>query len=147
MEKDKHIQILQRVYAGVLADAVLQFGKEGVLDKVVERKRSEQLKLGDQKAAQFQMTTPESVFTTLSALFGCADWKITPRETGFLAEAAQCMLCAFSKKMGASSPCHLYCLDPMEGMIKGISSQAEFNVQSTLWDAQKCSIDVTLKRS
>ena len=92
MEINKHIQLLQRVYAGVLADAVLQLGKEGLLEKVTERKRDEQLKTGKQKAAQFQITTPESVFTNLSELFGCADWKIIPRETGFLAENRGCML-------------------------------------------------------
>jgi hypothetical protein len=70
MESNKHIQLLQRVYAGVLADAVLQLGKEGVLEKVIERKRDEQLKTGGQKAALFQITTPESVFTNLSELFG-----------------------------------------------------------------------------
>ncbi len=104
MERDKHIQILQRVYAGVLADAVLQLGKEGILEKVTERKRDEQLKTGKQKAAQFQITTPESVFTNLSELFGCADWKIIPRDSGFLAENRGCMLCEFSKKLGAPSP-------------------------------------------
>jgi hypothetical protein len=146
MEKEEHIKALQRVYAGVLADAALQFGKEGVLEKVVERKRKEQMELGKQKAEQFQMTTPESVFTKLSAIFECANWKITPHETGFLAEATQCMLCGFSKKIGAPSPCHLYCLDPMEGMIKGISSQTEFNVKSTLWNSPSCTVEVILKQ-
>ena len=31
MDSNKQVQILQMAYAGVLADAVLQFGKEGVL--------------------------------------------------------------------------------------------------------------------
>jgi hypothetical protein len=145
MERDKHIQILQRVYAGVLADAVSQLGKEGILEKVTERKRDEQLKTGKQKAAQFQITTPENVFTTLSELFGCAHWEITPRESGFQAVNRGCMLCEFSRKMGSHSPCNLYCLDPMEGMIKGIAPESEFNVQSTLWSGSSCTVEVNLK--
>jgi hypothetical protein len=144
METNKHIQLLQRVYAGVLADAVLQLGKEGMLEKVTERKRDEQMKTGKQKATQFQFANPESVFTHLSELFGCADWEITPRESGFMADNKRCMLCEFSKKMGSHSPCNLYCLDPMEGMIKGITSGSEFNVHSTLWDSSSCAVEVTL---
>jgi hypothetical protein len=145
MESNKHIQLLQRVYAGVLADAVLQLGKEGVLEKVIERKRDEQLKTGGQKAALFQITTPESVFTNLSELFGCANWKITPLESGFLAENRACMLCEFSKKMDSPSPCNLYCLDPMEGMVKGIAPHSEFTVHSTLWNRPSCTVEVTSK--
>jgi hypothetical protein len=145
MEKDQHIQVLQRVYAGILADAVLQLGKEGVLEKVTERKRDEQLKTGKQKAAQFQVTKPESVFTNLSNLFGCANWKITPRDSGFMADNKGCILCEFSKKIGSHSPCNLYCLDPMEGMIKGIAPQSEFTVHSTLWNRPRCMVEVTKK--
>jgi hypothetical protein len=54
MERDKHIQILQRVYEGVLADAILQLGKEGVLEKVTERKRDEQLKQANKKQHSFK---------------------------------------------------------------------------------------------
>lgn len=43
MDSDKQVQILQMAYAGVLADAVLQFDKEGVLQHVSDRKRLEQL--------------------------------------------------------------------------------------------------------
>lgn len=145
MDTNKHIQLLQRMYAGVLADAVLQLGKEGILERVTERKRDEQLKTGKQKAAQFQISTPKSVFANLSELFGCANWKITPQESGFLAENKGCMLCEFLKKMGNHSPCNLYCLDPMEGMIKGIAPESEFTVYSTLWNRPSCTVEVTLK--
>ena len=39
MESNKQVQILQMAYAGVLADAVLQYGKECVLPAETERKR------------------------------------------------------------------------------------------------------------
>ncbi len=38
MENEEKIQILQLTYAGVLADAVLQMGREGVLYKITQQK-------------------------------------------------------------------------------------------------------------
>ena len=49
MDTAKHVQILQMAYAGALADTVLQFSKEGVLARVTERKRLEQLATGKQR--------------------------------------------------------------------------------------------------
>jgi hypothetical protein len=77
MENDEKVQILQLTYAGVLADAVLQMGREGVLGKVTEQKRREQMLTGKTKAAQFGITQPEEVFLKLSEVFNCANWEIT----------------------------------------------------------------------
>jgi hypothetical protein len=126
----------------MLADAVCQLGKEGVLESVTQRKRQEQLATGQIKAKQFGAETPEEVFTKLVDLFGCANWQPIPKENGFVAEAGGCLLCAMAKKMNAPQPCNLYCLDPMEGMIKGLNAKAEFTVKETLWDGKKCSVDV-----
>jgi hypothetical protein len=142
MDKDKQIQLLQLTYAHVLADATRQFGQEGVLESVTARKRQEQLATGATKAAQFGIATPEAVFTTLSAFFRCANWQISPNGDGFTAETGSCVLCGLAKKMGAPSPCRLYCLDPMEGMVKGLKPAAEFMVEETLWDGTKCRVEV-----
>ena len=142
MDNDRHVQLLQKIYASVLADTVLQFDQEGVLENVIRRKRQEQLATGKLKAAQFGVSTPAEVFTRLSSIFRCAIWEITPQEAGFTAETSGCLLCALAKKMGASSPCRLYCLDPMEGMVKGLNPTAEFVAQETLWTGQKCRVDV-----
>jgi len=142
MDKDKQIQLLQLTYAHVLADATLQFGREGVLESVTARKRQEQLASGKMKAAQFGVASPEEVFTNLSAFFRCANWQVTPHGDGFAAETGSCVLCGLAKKMSAPSPCRLYCLDPMEGMVKGLKPDVEFTVQETLWDGGKCRVDV-----
>lgn len=47
METAKQVQMLQMAYAGALADTVLQFSKEGVLERVTERKHREQLATGN----------------------------------------------------------------------------------------------------
>ena len=143
MDKDKQIKLLQLTYASVLADATCQLGQEGVLENVTARKRTTQLATGAAKAASFGITSPEQVFANLSAIFGCADWRIASRDDGFVAETKSCVLCGLAKKMNAPSPCRLYCLDPMEGLVKGVSPNAECTVEETLWDGEKCRVVIT----
>lgn len=146
MEASEKVRVLQAIYAGALADSVLRLGNEGVLEKVTQQKKSEQLAGGKARAAQMGMMAPEEVFTKLSDLMGCANWTLEPKDDGgFTAVASRCMLCAMAKRMGAQSPCRIYCLDPMEGMIKGLSQEAGFNVQSTLYESSQCYIEITRK--
>lgn len=144
METAEKVRVLQTIYAGALADSVLRLGREGMLEKVTEQKKNEQLLSGKMRAAQMGMTAPEEVFTKLSDLMGCADWTVAPVEDkdGFSATASRCMLCAIAKKMGAQSPCRIYCLDPMEGMIKGLDEKAVFEVKSTLFEGAQCRVVV-----
>ena len=144
MEPMEKVRMLQVIYAGTLADHVLHLGDEGVLEKVTIKKKAEQMAGGRARAAQMGITNAEEVFTKLSDIMGCADWKIVPNENGkgFTATASRCMLCAFAKKMGTQSPCHLYCLDPMEGMIKGLAENVSFDVQSTLFEGLQCRVSV-----
>jgi len=142
MDKDMKIRMLQTIYAAVLADNVLQLGREGVLERVTERKRSDQLATGSMKAARFGIEKVEDVFAGLYEIFGCSPWEVDRREDGLTAETTSCMLCSFAKNMGAESPCRIHCLDPMEGMVKGLEPDAGFYVRETLWDGSKCRIDV-----
>jgi hypothetical protein len=86
----------------------------------------------------------EEVFPKLSALMGCADWSLEKAEDGggFTATASRCMLCAMAMKLGTQSPCRIYCLDPMEGMVKGLDENAAFEVQSTLYEGSSCRVAV-----
>ena len=144
MEATEQVKILQAIYAGALADSVLRLGNEGVLEKVTLQKRAEQFAGGKARAMQLGITSPDEVFTKLSELMGCADWTISPDENGgFTATASRCMLCALAKKMGAQSPCRIYCLDPMEGMVKGLDENAEYDVQDTLYEGSGCRVIVT----
>jgi len=143
MESNKQVQILQMAYAGVLADAVLQYGKEGVLPAVTERKRQEQLATGKIMAAQFGMNAPEEVFLKLSELFGCAQWEIVNKSVdGFIAQAQSCRLCAIAKRIGAPSPCYIYCLNPMEGLVRAIKRDAVYAIEETLWEGKSCRVRI-----
>jgi len=46
------------------------------------------------------------------------------------------------KRTGAGSPCEIYCLNPLEGMIKGINPDSVFEVKETLWEGKECSVEV-----
>lgn len=143
MQKEKDIQILQLTYAAVLADAVAQFSEENVLQKVTRRKKAQQMATGKMKAEQFGITSSEAVFTRLSEVFNCAVWKIRNDEEKFVAETTTCKLCAIAKKINAPSPCYIYCLDPMEGMVKGLNPNAIFTVEETMWNGGKCSVRIS----
>jgi hypothetical protein len=143
MDTQKALQLVQLTYAAALADATAQFAKEGVLEKVVERKRAEQMASGKVRAAQFGVSRPEEVFTRLGEIFDCARWTISHGDGGFTAEARACKLCAIAKKMNAPAPCALYCLDPMEGMVKGLNPQSDFRVEETLWKGEGCRVRVS----
>src|SRR5210317_531361 len=140
MQNEKKIQLLQLTYAAVLADAADQFAKENILQNVIQRKKAEQMATGKMKAEQFGITSPEAVFTRLAEIFNCAAWEIQNAEKKFLAETTTCKLCAIAKKINAPAPCYLYCLDPMEGMVKGLNPHATFTVEETLWNGEKCRV-------
>ena len=142
MEQEKQLKLLRIIYAGVLADATLEFGKEGVLANVIERKRQKQLQTGKMHVTRFGVTKPEEVFTALSEVFQCANWQVEKQPTGTSGIATKCMLCNIAKKIGAPSPCELYCLLPMESMVNAINPNAEFQVKETLWDGKKCHVDI-----
>ena len=140
MENEKKLKMLQMFYAGALADSVLRLGKEGVLEKVITEKKQEQMEGGKMRAAQLGIQSPKEVFEVLPEIFGCANWNVLQTAEGFEAKATSCMLCALSKKLGTESPCNIYCLDAMEGMVKGIDENAEYKVVSTLWKENECKI-------
>ena len=140
MQNEKDIQLLQLIYAAVLADATAQFAKENVLQNVTQRKKAEQMATGKMKAEQFGITSPEAVFTRLAEVFNCAAWEIRKAGEEFIAETKTCKLCGIAKKINAPAPCYLYCLDPMEGMVKGLNPHATFAVEETLWEGEKCRV-------
>ena len=145
MDTAQHLRILQLTYAAQLADAVVQYGRAGVLESVTEERRAARLAAGAAQAGQLGIAEPAGCFTVSAELFGCADWSVedAPGGGGFTASASRCMLCALVKKAGGPSPCRLFCLDPIEGMVKGLDPSVAFDVRETLFDGERCSVQVT----
>jgi hypothetical protein len=53
------------------------------------------------------------------------------------------MLCAMAKRLGAQSPCNVYCLDPMEGMVRGLNEKAVVTVEETLYHGAQCRVRIS----
>jgi hypothetical protein len=113
------------------------------LEKVTEKRRKEQILFGAEKAKNFGVSSPEEVFTKISELFNCTFWKIKEDNKGFLAKANSCKLAAMAKEVGAGPPCDIYCLDPIEGMLKGLNQDYQIEVEETLWQGKKCKVKVS----
>ena len=142
---EQKVRTLQMFYAAVQADSTLRYGNAGILDRVTEQKHAEQVKTGAASAERLGIKEPKQVFLKTQDTFGCANWICEDTEDEFTATCANCMLCAMSKKMGQYSPCRLNCLNPIEAMLRGITPNAEFIVDKTLWDNDKCSVRVILE--
>ena len=142
MDLEKRVSILEVAYAGVQADAVRFFDSLGALERITEQKKREQFALGKVQADRFGIKKAQDVFERLSEVFNCAKWEVKREDDGFTAVNKACRLCAMAKQTGKASPCRIYCLNPMEGMVKGINPDNTFEVDETLWDGQKCKIRV-----
>jgi hypothetical protein len=141
MNEQETLRLLRIMYAGVQADAATQMERSGVLEQVTARKREEQMQGGAARARQLGITEAAGVPTALSEIFRCADWKVTPMDAGFAAETRACMLCAIAKNTGGACPCRISCLDPMEGMIRGLDPSLSVSVFETLWEGKTCRLD------
>ncbi|MCL1981857.1 MAG: hypothetical protein FWG53_02035 [Clostridiales bacterium] len=137
--EQKH-KTLQMFYAAALADSTLRYGKAGILDEVAAQKKAEQMRTGAALAERFGVKEPQDAFLKTADTYGCADWVCEKTNDGFVVTASRCMLCAISKKMGEYSPCKIHCLSPMEAMLKGVAPEAEFMVEETLWDSDRCKV-------
>jgi hypothetical protein len=145
MDTQQHLRLLQITYAAQLADAVRQYGQAGILERVTAEKREERRRTAAAQAAQLGITLPQAAFATSAELFGCADWTVT--ETGdasFDATATRCLLCAMVKKAGGPRPCHIFCLDPIEAMVRGLQPEARFEILETLYESDHCRVRVSL---
>jgi hypothetical protein len=144
MDATQHIRLLQTTYAAQLADATVQYGRAGIIDEVTARHRERRAAGGAAQAARMGITAPAEAFTVSAELFGCADWAVEPEPAGgFAATAGGCLLCGMVKQAGGPSPCRLFCLDPIEAMVRGLAPGAGFEVQETLYDGASCRVRVT----
>ena len=142
---EQKLKTLQLGYAAALADSVVRYGNEGVLEKITEQKKAEQMRNGAGLAARFGVTSPKQAIEKTRDTYGCANFACADTDGGFQAVATSCLLCSISKQMGGRfSPCRIHCLSPMEAMINGVSPGADFRVISTLWESDKCLIKINI---
>lgn len=143
MNNEVKLKVLQNIYANVLAESVYYFENGDNITLVEKEKRERNMKMGKILVEQFTMNTPKDVFRWSAEIFDCADWEVNEKEKITTATVKGCRLCNYAKKLGAKSPCKIYCLNPMEGMVKGIDSEFKFEVLETLWNGEKCTVKIT----
>lgn len=145
MDPEKRLQMMQNTYAASVAETVNTYEKLQVLERIVATKAARQTQTAGTMLAMLGIDAPEGVFTTLAEVFGCANWQVRKTDTGFVAKASACKLCALSKKMGGANPCRGWCLDPMAAMVSALTGGGDaFVVKSTLMDGDACEVEVTI---
>jgi hypothetical protein len=138
MTETQTLKTLQLFYAGQLVDAVRQYQKSGVLEEVVARKKLEQELAAPDQLARLGIQTVEELFTTFSAIFGCANWKIETDTAGCKATASSCLACAIAKKLGSPSPCAISCINPFTALARSLPAPQSLTAEKTLWDSDSC---------
>ena len=136
MSKDQ--KLLQLFYAGVLADTICQYEQEGVLVNVTQRKLNQQKLSAPGQLKQLEISNPEELFRKFSEIFGCINWEVEKNENGYSAIGKSCLLCAISKRMNTSSPCDLYCINPLRSMLEAMKPSYRLEVSETLWNGGRC---------
>ncbi|PKL24480.1 MAG: hypothetical protein CVV47_08520 [Spirochaetae bacterium HGW-Spirochaetae-3] len=143
MNETQTLKTLQLFYAGALVDAARQYEAHGVLEQVTEAKRREQEAAAPGQLLRLGITTPEALFATFSAIFGCAAWTTETEGRTFRAKTGSCLACAIAKKLGAPAPCSISCINPFAGLAGALPEPRRLEVRETLWDGDECVFELT----
>ncbi|HAE22140.1 MAG TPA: hypothetical protein DCG47_07440 [Spirochaetaceae bacterium] len=143
MTETQTLKTLQLFYAGTLVDAVRQYESHGILEDVTEAKRREQEAAAPGQLHRLGITSPEALFGTFQAVFGCADWTTESDGAVFRATAGSCLACAIAKKLGAPAPCSISCINPFVGLSKSLPEPRRLEVKETLWDGSACVFELS----
>lgn len=138
MTESERLKTLQLMYAGVLVDAVRQYGSFGILEEVTEKKRIEQELAARDQVSRLGIRTPEDLFTVLPEIFGCAAWNPDASGPVFRVETRSCLMCALAKRLGAPAPCSIYCINPSRALAAALPVPHSLTVKSTLWEGSSC---------
>lgn len=138
MTESERMKMLQLMYAGVLVDAVRQYGAFGILEQVTEKKRIEQELAARGQVSRLGIRTPEDLFTILPGNFGCANWALDAGGPAFRVEASSCLMCALAERLGTEDPCGIFCINPSRAMAGALPEPHSLSVKSTLWEGSSC---------
>lgn len=142
MSAEKYLFLMRNLYTGLQAEALGRYEKAGILEGVEVEKREQSLAGGKMYCEMLGVTQVKEAFLKPSEIVECARWELCEEERNLTAICKGCKIAAICKKTGITSPCNIYCLNPIEGMIKGLEPGAEFKVESTLMESDKCRVIV-----
>lgn len=139
---DQYLQTMRTLYTALQAETLLRYEKAGVLNEIETEKYKLSLINGKNNVLFLNISTLEETFLVPSRVVECARWDIEKDEHKLTARCKGCKIINHCKKIGAPSPCKIYCLNPIEGMVKAINPDTDFQVKSTLWDSDICHVEV-----
>ena len=142
MTNEQHLSVLRNLFTRLQAETMLRYAKAGILNDIEGERIQLSLAFGENSAQMLGVTRPEEAFLKPAAIVDCASWDISSNGNGMTAISSGCKLTAMCKKLETPSPCRMYCLSPIEGMIKALKPEARFTVKSTLWSGKSCNIEV-----
>jgi hypothetical protein len=143
MSAERNLFIMRNLYMGLMAETMARYAKARALEEIEQEKRSKSLAMGETNAEVLGVTTVTEAFTGPASVVECASWGITETDDRVKAVCKSCKLMGMCKKLNTPSPCRMYCLNPIEGMVKTLNRDADFKVESTLWDGNSCVVKVS----
>jgi len=142
MDINKKLFIMRNLFAGLQAETIARYAKGGILNEIEKERMELSLASGEKNAKILEVTEPVEAITIPASIVDCASWEVTRNKDGLIAVCEGCKLAAMCKKIGTPSPCRMYCLNAIEGMIKVLKPEAVFIVKSTLWSEENCTVEV-----
>ncbi len=134
---EKNIKTLQLYYSAALIDALKQYERNDILEKVTLEKKESQKISAKVQLNHLQIKNIEELYNTFNKIFGCANWEISQKNDEEISfKTSSCLLCALAKKQGAPMPCDMFCINP----FKAFANEFGFNleVNETLWFQNQC---------
>jgi hypothetical protein len=139
MKETSPDRTLQLFYAALMVDAAANFEHFGVATQVAQKKAREQVLAAPTQLAQLGITSPRELFQRFSAIFGCAQWRVSEGPDGVtVADTAGCLACTIARKRDGGKPCELYCINPFRALAGALSPARKLVVEETLWEGERC---------
>lgn len=144
---EKEFKTLQLFYASALVDSVYHYDQSGILNSVAKKKKQQQALTASTQLQQLSLTIPEELFLYFTKVFGCINWEITKTDKGITAYGKNCLLCSLAKKKKTAEPCSIYCINPIEELLKAMDPSFSLKVEKTLWNDDQCLFKVVPENS
>ena len=142
MNDAQKLSVLRNLFTRLQAETISRYAKAGVLNEIEEERRILSISSGKISAQLLSINEPEEAFSSPASIIDCATWRITNNEKSLTAVCTGCKLAAMCKNLYTYSPCNMYCLNPIEGIIKALKTDVEFKVKSTLMSGDNCFVEV-----
>jgi hypothetical protein len=143
MKIEQYLSVLRNLYTRLQAETMARYARAGILNDTEKDRVKLSLASGESNTQMLGVAKPEEAFTKPAAIVDCASWEISSHGNDLIAVCVSCKLAAMCKKLETPSPCRMYCLSGIEGMVKAVKPESVFTVKSTLWSGKNCTVAVS----